>query len=679
MNANDFNQLIKKVKLGKLVGNARYLHRSAFEEIPAELTDFIQLIATALKIPEDDWNIIKLHTQQFRISYLNYPDFYSDSYPALHNSITVDLVTKTQKVANYTETENAPILHRKELFISPDDEHYAEFVSITEEGVAAGLYENSRIIGFKKSWERVIHQKGYALVDGRLFRLSALPQSNTPDNKIDRHKTAIQRQSLSTPMKTLAKHNYLSGEYTLFDYGCGLGDDLRELEAHGIDAAGWDPTHRPEVDRFSCDLVNIGFVINVIEDREERIEAVQLAFELADKLLVVSAMIAGDAHIQKFTPYKDGVITSLNTFQKYFSQSELQGFIENTLDENAIAVGPGVFFIFKDKLEEQLFLASRQTRHHSWKQITTRPTSSKEKFELVYVEHEALFKAFWKTCLILGRIPANDEFDESDKIKQLAGSHHKVFTLLDNLFEDNEFAQAEQYRKEDLLVYFALSQFDKRKPYTHLPDELQRDVKAFFGNYNNAQAIAKELLYSIADTELITETSLAAQQVLPASHLLENHSLIFHKDFLVLLPALLRVYVGCAVQMYGELEDIHLIKIHFHSGKVSFMGYDDFDNLPLPLLTERIKVKLAQQQVDYFDYVEEYTPQPLYFKSNYITDSYPNYKKQVSFDKKIALFLPAHNRYGIKLDALNIILDNNKTEIKGFRFYAKKQFTHTKG
>ena len=130
------------------------------------------------------------------------------------------------------------------------------------------------------------------------------------------------------------------------------------------------------------DLVNIGFVINVIEDREERIEAVQLAFELADKLLVVSAMIAGDAHIQKFTPYKDGVITSLNTFQKYFSQSELQGFIENTLDENAIAVGPGIFFIFKDKLEEQLFLASRQTRHHSWKQITTRPTNSKEKFEL---------------------------------------------------------------------------------------------------------------------------------------------------------------------------------------------------------------------------------------------------------------------------------------------------------
>ncbi|MBT5824854.1 MAG: DNA phosphorothioation-associated putative methyltransferase [Gammaproteobacteria bacterium] len=547
MDAVQFNQLIKSVKLGKLVGNARYLHISAFHEIAPELKDFIILIANVLKIPASDWNIIKLHTQQFRLSYLNYPQFYENSYPALHNSITVDLNNKTQKIANYTATENAPILHRKELFISSDDEHYAEFASITEEGEAAGLYENSRIIGFKKSWERVILQHGYELVDGRLFRLSAVINAATPDNKIDRHKTAIQRQSLSAPMKALAKHSYLNGEYTVFDYGCGLGDDLKELEAHGIDAAGWDPTHRPEVDRFPCDLVNIGFVINVVEDREERIEAVHLAFELAQKLLVVSAMIAGEAHIQKFTPYKDGVITSLNTFQKYFSQSELQAFIENTLDENAIAVGPGIFFIFKDKLEEQLFLADRQKRHHNWKQITTRPASSKEKFELVYVEHETLFKEFWNTCLILGRIPANDEFSDSDKIKELVGSHHKTFTLLDSLFEDNEFAQAEQYRKEDLLVYFTLSQFDKRKPYTQLPDQLQRDVKAFFGNYNNAIEIARELLFSIANTELITETSLAAQAHLPAYSLLANHSLTLHKDFIDLLPPYVNIPVACKI------------------------------------------------------------------------------------------------------------------------------------
>lgn len=371
-------------------------------------------------------------------------------------------------------------------------------------------------------------------------------------------------------------------------------------------------------------------------------------------------------------PHKDGVITSLNTFQKYYSQSELQSFIENTLDENAIAVGPGIFFIFKDKLEEQLFLANRQKRHHNWKQITTRPTTTKEKFELVYAENEQLFNDFWLTCLALGRIPSNDEFEHTDKLKQLIGSHSKVFTLLNSLFENNEFDAAEHYRKEDLLVYFALSQFEKRKPYIQLPDQLQRDVKSFFGNYNTAIEIACELLYSISNTELIIENCLKAHESLPASVLLDNHSLIFHKDFIELLPALLRVYVGCGNQLFGDLDEIQLIKVHFHSGKVSFMEYENFDDSPLPLLKGRAKVKLAQQSIDFFDASEEYVSQPLYFKSHYLAGDYPNYKKQCSFDKKMALLLPTNIRYGLRLDALHALLESNQLEIKGFRFYTKK-------
>ena len=42
MNAEQFNALIKTVKIGKLVGNARYLHISAFSEItPEQKTLFI--------------------------------------------------------------------------------------------------------------------------------------------------------------------------------------------------------------------------------------------------------------------------------------------------------------------------------------------------------------------------------------------------------------------------------------------------------------------------------------------------------------------------------------------------------------------------------------------------------------------------------------------------------------
>jgi len=383
-------------------------------------------------------------------------------------------------------------------------------------------------------------------------------------------------------------------------------------------------------------------------------------------------MIANDSHIEKFTPYKDGVLTSRNTFQKYFSQTELQFFIENTLDENAISIGTGIFFIFKDTIDEQIFLSSRNKRHHNWQQITTQPLNNQEKFTQIYLENEQIFKDFWNTCLTLGRIPANDEFSQSDEIKLLIGSHKKVFNYLNDFLSNNEFELAQHYRNDDLLVYFALSQFEKRKPYINLPEQLQRDVKAFFGNYLTATDIAHELLYSIADTKQIIDKCLQAHQSLPASVLLENHSLTFHKDFIELLPALLRVYVGCGNQLFGDLDDIQLIKIHFHSGKVSFMEYENFDNTPLPLLKGRVKVKLAQQAVHFFDASDEYVPQPLYFKSHYLTEDYPNYIKQCSFDKRIALLLPSNTRYGIRLDALKDLLETNKLEIKGFRFYNKK-------
>ena len=103
------------------------------------------------------------------------------------------------------------------------------------------------------------------------------------------------------------------------------------------------------------------------------------------------------------------------------------------------------------------------------------------------------------------------------------------------------------------------------------------------------------------------------------------------------------------------------------------MEYENFDDSPLPLLKGRAKVKLAQQTIDFFDASDEYVPQPLYFKSQYLTDDYPNYKKQCSFDKKMTLLLPSNTRYGLRLDALHTLLKSNQLEIKGFRFYTKKQ------
>ncbi|WP_409439566.1 DNA phosphorothioation-associated putative methyltransferase [Psychromonas sp. GE-S-Ul-11] len=671
MDALLFAKLVKDVKAGKQLPDAIYLHKDAFEALPHTLIKFIPAVANALNITENEWDLVKLFKKEFRLSLLSYPDFYNDSYPALNRSINVNLSKLSHRITEYSNSDNPPILHRKETMVSPASKYYQLFCDLTAEGEQAGLYENTRMIGFKGSWERLIAKKGYELVDGRLFRSSAVQSPD--DNKIiDRHLTAIVRHELSAPLKTLAKNGFLNCDYSIFDYGCGRGDDLRELEAHGIDALGWDLNYRPDADKVISDIVNIGFVINVIEDKDERIGALLGAWELSQKLLVVSAMLGNETLISQFQPYKDGVITSRNTFQKYYTQSELKAFIEMSVDENAIAVAPGIYYIFKDKQLEQHFLQNRHKRAYKWQHLTAPEPVNEEQARILFTQHQQLFESFWLTCLTLGRCPANNEFSQSDKIKEVIGSNKKALQLVLKWFEEEELTTAETMRREDLLLYFALAMFEKRKPYAQQPEDLKRDIKAFFDTYKIAQHQATELLFQIADSALIESLCLEAEKILPASKVdFENglpHSLTLHKDFITLLPLVLRVYIGAALQMYGELDDIQLIKIHIHSGKVTLLGYEGFYDSPLPQLKERVKIKMADQDVDFFDYVIEEKRPLLLNKIDYIDDTFEDYKKQKAFNKRLLKEL-----YKLKVGSNNIyfsllseLLEQNGTRIRNY-------------
>ncbi|QBL10513.1 DNA phosphorothioation-associated putative methyltransferase [Rheinheimera sp. D18] len=676
MNITQFNELVKQTTLGKKLPDSIYLHKDAFSAMPPSLAKFVSVVATALKIADDDWNIVKLHKTDFRLSLLHYPDFYTEAYPALRQSVTVDLAKLQHRITRYDEQENPPILHRKELFILPTHPEYENFCMITQEGEAAGLYENARMIGFKSSWLRLIAKHGYELIDGRLFRSSAVLK-DSEENNIDRHKTALVRHELSAPMKTLAKHGFLEGDYSIFDYGCGRGDDLRELEAHGLDALGWDPNFRPDTDKVTSDVVNLGFVINVIEDRDERIDAILNAWELSNKVLVVSAMLANDSYIAQFQPYKDGVITSRNTFQKYYTQSELKAFIETTLDESAIAISPGIFYIFKDKKLEQEFQQNRQKRHYEWRHLSAPEPVTETQARLLFSQHEVLLESFWRRCLDLGRMPAEDELQNLKQVAQAVGSAKKALKLVCNWYNKEELEQAAAMRKEDLLVYFALAMFEKRKPYAQQPESLKRDIKTFFDTYKIAQHQAAELLFQIADSELIEALCLEAIKFLPAGKIgYENnlpHSLTLHKDFITLLPLTLRVYVGAALQMYGELDDIQLIKIHIHSGKVTLLGYEGFDDSPLPALKERVKIKMADQDVDFFDYIISEKRPLLLDKINYIDDTFKDYHKQKAFNKRLSKELYEMELWNISYSQLLILLLQKNLDIKGYRFLNVKK------
>lgn len=626
MNFEKYREFISSISVGKQLPDSVYIHKSATSEIPGELALLLDKITAALKIPPAEWNILKFYKRDFKVAFLNYPAFESYSYPSLSHSYTVDLVKLTVRKASYENSDNPPILHRKETFVRPDYKLRSYFADITAEGEKIGLYVNPRSIGFKKNWERLISNKGFYLdEEGRLKPKAArvidinLPPS-LEEIEVERHRTAIDRNQLSQPMQILARHNYFNGDYSVLDYGCGKGDDIRELEAHGIDISGWDPVHRPDGDILNADIVNLGFVLNVIEDRDERDETLKRAYGYADKLLIVSVMIAGESVIRQFKSYKDGVITSRNTFQRYYTQSEFRSYVESALDESAIAVGQGIFIVFKDKIEEQNFLLDRQHIKRDWQQKSQRQIQARQpsiQKDLID-KHLELFTDFWEASLELGRIPVNSEFEFSDQIRRIAGSLSKAHSVLIEHYGDELFKEAQEKRKGDLLVYFALGLFGKRKPQTKMPDSLKRDIKYFYDSYNDAVEQARSVLYSMGNPEIIEQSCHKAFEQLQHGHLEEGHSFTFHKRHLGDLPPELRIYIGCATQLYGDLDNIHLIKAHMTSGKVSLMRYDDWEK-NAPLLVERIKIKMRDQDVDFFEYGGRYEPPPLENKKQFIS------------------------------------------------------------
>ena len=666
MNLEQFQLLMKDLPCGKLTPQAIYIHKSALKN--EQLTSFLSRIQSALKLEDYNWNIAKLWKNDFKFSLLSYPDFEEKSYPELNHTVFVDLEKKHHRINDYSNSDNPPVLHRKELMVTKDHPSYEEFSIITQEGEQAGLYENTRAIGFKLGWLSTINNAGFELVDGRLFRASALIND---DKKIDRHKTAIVRHGLSSPLKILFNKGYLNGDYSVFDYGCGLGDDISELQANGIDASGWDPNFKPDAELYNADLVNLGFVLNVIEDVAERIEALHNAFALSDKILIVSCMLASESKLSQMTPYQDGVITSRNTFQKYYFQSELQLFIEDSLEKPAISVGPGIFIIFKDELEEQKYLSSKLRRKRQWTTLNKAPSKS-ERNILLIEEHHKLVEGFWNTVLALGRIPASDEFNETKTVIDIFGSAKKLFNLLMTGERKEQFEQAKETRREDYLVYFALGLFSKRQPYKNMPEEKKRDIKALFMSTNSGREEAKELLFKIADNDLLQASAIKVKQCLPSIYN-AGHSLLLQAQYINDLPLILRIYVGAAAVMYGDWNEADVIKIHLTSGKVTFMVYDDFLNKSIPRITERVKVKLAEQDIDYFDYVNELKRPPLLNKHELMSENESKHAEQSRLDGKLISLGVVHStgeqhmstsEFNGKLSALNKV-------VKGYRIYSK--------
>ena len=667
-------EIVASIKGGKRVHGHTYIHTSLLSEQSKKVVNLVETAQRHAGITSNDYTVIRFSGLSPEIGLLNYPQFLEVSFPSLAIAYVVDTATKRVKKTDYSGRENPLILHRKELLLSETHPNRAQYETLTAALEKRGAFADNQRIGYRDSWQQRLHSLNIKIENGALVEL---PEGDAPVltappvdlAEVARHRTAIVRDRLSAPMQALARHGLLTPERSVFDYGCGQGDDVRALQASGIRVAGWDPHFAPKTPQTRADIVNLGFVLNVIEDPNERVQAARKAFSLARQCLAIAVMVVGKGDITDARPYRDGFLTKRDTFQKYYRQDEIKSFLDSALGMEAIPVSPGIFFVFRDKILEQRFLLDRQRRVYFPIAPELRPPSERPDLEERRMDTiRPTVNRLWQQMLSWGRPLAEEEvpIDLMIEIKEKVGSLRRAERLGSSPENAEMLAAAATARREDLLVYFGLNSFNGRTRYSTLAPELQRDIKAFLGNATAANEAGKALLFSVGKPEIIDRASQLARQS-GLGLLLEGDSLQLHSSMINRLPAALRCYVGCAAKLYGDVDTADLVKIHVRSGKLTLLFYDDFDSSPLPRMRERVKINMREQRIEYFKYIKDQDSQILYLKSRYMASDQPRYKQQKSFDDAlVGLGLFDFSEYGPSEKAFNSILKDAGYLIEAF-------------
>ena len=657
---NDFSAIAttcQRSQVGKLLPDALYVHVSALQALDPLLQNYESEARQIASYP-DEITLVKFNLEKPSISYLLYPEFDNAPHPALQSSIQVNLQSHEVNHRDYGDAGNPFILHRKETFVTTDYPHYQQFAALTRQEEALGLLDNPRAIGTRLAWEERLARFKVAFQGHTLVHRSLLNTQST-QVKIDRHKAAISRNDFSKPVRLALEAGLLHQDRTFFDYGCGQGGDLERVAKLGYRSSGWDPYYRPDSPQIAADIVNLGYVINVIESQAERREALIKAWELTQQVLIVAAQVLiaqGNSQIA----YGDGIITSRNTFQKYYDQEELKIYIDQVLGVDAVPAALGIYFVFRDEAQAQNFRASRFRSRFSVPKVQL----SNKRFE----DYKELLTPLMAFFTERGRLPTLDEFPETETLSTEFGNLRRAFQIVLQATNPQEWDAISDRRRQDLLVYLALSHFSHRPKLRDLTTVVQNDIKSLFGGYQQACAAADLMLMSLGNLDVVEELckSSAIGQKRP-------NSLWVHISAIEALDPLLRLYEGCASRTIGRPQEANVVKFHFRKPKISYLFYPSFDTNPHPVLHMSMEIDLRDLHVHYRDYDPDNNPPLLHQKDLMVTTDYPLYEKFAKLSRQ-------EEDWGL-LDNLRLIydchgwqkcLEDHCAELKGHRVVWRK-------
>lgn len=466
-------------------------------------------------------------------------------------------------------------------------------------------------------------------------------------------------------MRLAIEDTLITTETTVFDYGCGQGDDVRYLRERGISCGGWDPIFEPEIPRSRAMVVNLGYVVNVVEDPDERAGVLRQAWNLAEHALVVSARLTVDARNPCDSAFSDGFITRIHSFQKYYEQSELRAWIDTTLNCASVPAAPGVFYVFRDALQRESFVAARYRRRSAAPRL--------RKTEVLFQQHEALLQPLIQFLAARGRLPGDGELPEAGPLCQAVGSLRRAYAIIQRATGGHDWSRIRDDRAQDLLIYLALARFTGRPSFTRLPLDLRLDIRAFFSTYRHACTEADALLFSVGKLDHLEDAfrSSAVGKLMPSA-------LYIHESAMPYLPAVIRVYEGCARSYIGAVEGANVIKLHRRSPSVSYLAYPDFERDAHPALLASLKVDLQTFHVQYRSYVGSKNPFILHRKEDFVHATHPlrsKFARLTAHEERQGLLNASHS-IGT-LDDWSDALRSRGLEIRGHRILRRRPLGET--
>lgn len=645
--------------LGKKLPGALYVHIWSLESLDPILRLYEAITRRHLG-RVDGATLIKFNLDKPIISYLFYPEFDTDPHPALEASLQIHFPEGRIRYRDYRQADNPPVLHRKETFVTPDYPLYELFETLTREEEKLGLLNKSRGIGTRNGWldylaDAGVEIQGHTVIVTSEPKTTYKPLKTTP--KIERHRAAIVRNAISRPMRLGLEAGFFTEGTTFFDYGCGHGGDIKRIAEQGFVSSGWDPYYSPDTPWTPADVVNLGYVINVIEDLEERRQALIQSWKLTQKVLIVASLVLVDDRNSGQVAYGDGVITRRHTFQKYYEQEELKHYIESVLKVEAVPVALGIYFVFRD---QQL---AQRIQAHRFRSRTTVPKLLKS-----FDEYREILTPLMEFASDRGRLPVPGELPQEPQIIAEFGNLRRAFKVIMEFTHPEEWEAITEKRRKDLLTYIAVTNLLKRVQLSHLPLEIQNDIKALFPSYRTASIMAEQLVFSLNDIQLVAQSCQNS-----SVGLLKPNSFTVHVSALETLEPLLRIYEGVVSRAIGRMDEATLIKFSLKKPKISYLFYPNFDQDAHPILHTQMDIDLIDLRVIYRDYDKDDNPPILHRKDACVTPDYPQYEKLVKLTHQEENRGLLDRPWEIKtLKSWQKRLEENCAEIRGNIVYWRK-------